>query len=297
MKIVVTGGTGFIGKPVVNQLLNQGHEIYVITRKPIAYQNKTSVRFVQGNLNDFNSMSSIFKEVKPQILVHLAWEGLPDYSLKVSRQNLDYGIEVFSLAAESGCSAIVSTGSCWEYESRKGQISEQSKLNSSAFFPAVKNSLRLIGNAIAHKNNIKFYWLRLFYVYGPGQRNTSLIPYILNAIKNNETISINEPDNKNDFIFVDDIARAIASVIEHQPDKTIFNIGSGCLTSVKDIVNSIYGLFNRKINQHISEMFCATVNDQSDSFYADISKICSYTDWKPEFSIETGLRATYNHLI
>jgi len=298
MNIFVTGGTGFIGKTLVTRLLEQGYNVYVLTRHAENFQNQSSLKYVQGNLKDVSLLEYMFREIKPQVLIHLAWEGLPEYSLQISCQNLNYGIDLFYIAAKNACSTIISTGSCWEYESRKGKITEKSKLNSSAFFPAVKNSLRLIGKAIAHENKINFYWLRLFYVYGPGQRSTSLIPYILNSIKKGKIIRINSPNNKNDFVYVDDVAKAISSVIESKPDDTTYNIGSGSLTSIKDIVYYIYSLFHRDLERPVSEMLNTGINGivEPDAFFADLSKIFNHTGWKAEYSIESGIKVLFNNL-
>jgi len=299
MKIFVTGGTGFIGKPLVKLLVDQGHNVYVLTRNAEACQKKSSLlEYVQGNLKDVYLVSYLFEEIQPQVLIHLAWEGLPDYSQKVSCQNLNYGINIFSIAANTGCSTIISTGSCWEYEGREGKIAETCKLNSSSLFPAVKNSLRLIGKAIASENRIKFYWLRLFYVYGPGQRGTSLIPYLLHTIKDGKTFSINNPNNKNDFVFVEDVARAIACVIDTNPDKTTYNVGSGYLTSIKDIIYYLYFLFDIDIEkQQVADMIqinSKNQNHKSEAFFSDIFKIRQYTGWKPDHSIKSGIKIMYD---
>jgi len=290
MKILITGGTGFIGSPLVSTFAQKGHNIHVFTRNKTGYQNTSQIQYHQINLDNQDKILSFFNEIKPQILIHLAWEGLPDYSYKFCQKNLIYSTTIFSIAANSGCKMIISTGSCWEYDSKIGKISENSKLNSKSVFSATKNSLRLIGKAIAYENHCQFYWLRLFYVYGQGQRETSLIPSILKSIQDGNIPDIRTPNDKNDFIFVDDVVRAIDSIISVKPKKTTYNVGSGYLTSIKEIVTSLYSLVGKKIDQKTYGLLTKDENKPLNEFFADISKISKNTCWKPQIPINIGLK-------
>jgi len=295
MKAFITGGTGFIGKSVVRHLLQHEYEMYVLTRSSRNYTNQSSLTNIDGSLNDLDRLSEILKEIQPEVLIHLAWEDLPDYSFHTSRKNLDYGINLFSIAARSGCSTIVATGSCWEYLDNNSKVSEGSTLSSLNSFAAAKNSLRLMGKAISSEHGCKFYWLRLFYVYGPFQKRTSLIPSVINSIHKGHIPLIHNPYNSNDFIYVDDVARAIKSLIDKQPEKATYNIGSGNLTSIEEIINVIYQLSGKEIDPQIAKMFENNKLLDSEGFYADISRINSETGWKPEFSIIKGIRTYYDH--
>ena len=288
MKIFITGGTGYIGKRLIKLLLAISHHEIIILTRGTKKSNQKRLKYIQGNLNNIALIKSIFKNFKPQVLIHLAWEGLPDYSIHKCKQNLDYSFNVFYSAANSDCKTIISIGSCWEYESRKGKISENDKLNSNTIFSAVKNAIRFIGEAIANEYKIEFYWLRLFFVYGPGQRNSSLIPTIINSVKNGKIPIVNTPKNGNDFIFVDDVAKAIYSILMTKPDHYIYNIGTGYATIVEHVVEMIYSLLKIKLDKKIYE----NIESQNKQiYYADISKIQKDTNWNPDFDLNKGLQA------
>lgn len=292
MRIFVTGGTGFIGRWLVPLLAERGHKLLILTRYQPLVKDSNNIRYLRGDLRDIVRLKDMLKDFCPETMIHLAWEGLPDYSLEMCKRNLEHGLNMFSLAVKTGCSCILSTGSCWEYECRSGQLKENDTLNTTAIFSAVKNSLRFVGEAIAKENGIKFYWLRLFFVYGPGQRLGSLIPHIIEFAKNGLAPQIKSPHNRNDFVFVKDVARAIADILKVQPGNTIYNIGSGHPTAVEDIAQIAYGVLNKTFNR-------SSFPDQTyivQNFWADISRISHDIGWRPEYDIESGIKATLENL-
>ena len=294
MRIFVTGGTGFIGKAVVKLLVKQEHEVLILTRRHqnAAEGSTKGISYDFKDLRDTEGVGATIEKFRPQALVHLAWEGLPDYSLEMSGRNLQYGMDLFSLAAGAGCSCILSTGSCWEYTGRNGKLTEEDALESKTMFPAVKNALKFVGEAIAREKGISFYWLRLFYVYGPGQRKASLIPHIIQSVKKGRMPEIQTPGNRNDFIFVEDVARAIVRVLESLPENSVYNIGSGHSTAVRDVVRITCAVMNRAFDKKVFENL---QQDAVHNFCADISSIENHTGWRPQYDIESGIRATVEH--
>jgi nucleoside-diphosphate-sugar epimerase len=291
MRIFVTGGTGHVGRWLVRLLEQRGHEVMLLTRGAggQAAPGMGGIRQIHGDLRDGPGVSAHIMAHKPEALVHLAWEGLPDYSLAGCLRNLDYGARVFLAAAEAGCSCVLATGSCWEYASRHGCLSEDDPLGAAGAFPAVKNALRFIGEAIARQYGRRFYWLRLFFVYGPGQRSTSLIPHVIEALRNNQPPKIQTPHNRHDFIFVEDVARAIAEVLERQPPGTVYNVGSGQPTAVEEIVRLIHRMLQKAYNP--SRFMAAQPGAQQD-FWADVSRLRQDTGWQPRYDVKSGLRAS-----
>ena len=295
MRIFLTGGTGFIGRPLIQLLAERGHEILALTRSSQIKNPLEShaLSYVSADLHDSAAVYSAMKDFRPKALVHLAWEGLPDYSLEISRRNLKYGIDVFSLAAKAGCSCILSTGSCWEYACRKGMLAEDDMLESTKMFPAVKNSLRFIGEAISRENGLRFYWLRLFFVYGQGQRPTSLIPDIIECVKAGKIPQIQTPYNRHDFVFVGDVARAISGVLESQPENSVYNVGSGQSIVVEDVVRIAHEIMNRPFEErNLSRDKPIATED----FWADTSRIHSDIGWKAGHDIRSGIKKTFENL-
>ena len=245
----------------------------------------TTARFVRGDLGNTDDIKDTMKHFGAEALIHLAWEGLPDYSRDLCLKNLHNSIELFAAALDAGCSTIVSTGSCWEYESRQAILAENAALNQRDLFPAVKNALRFTGIALARESGARFYWLPLFFVYGPGQRAGTLIPSIVASIRAGRIPQIKTPLNRNDFIFVEDVATAIAAIIERQPSGSVYNVGTGISTSVREIVECTYKYLGIEFAEEAFNNQAATLQD----FYADVSKIRQDVGWQAAWSVERGI--------
>lgn len=300
MKIFVTGASGFIGRHAVRLLAQNNHDLMLLIRRHgqnpfiIATDNK-QISAVYGDLSDIDGWEKDFVEFKPDALLHIAWEGLPDYGLEMCRLNFDYGLNLFLMAAEAGCETIMSVGSCWEYREKKGALHENSMIDSTKAFPAFKNALRITGEAIAREYKIRFYWPRLFFVYGPGQKKTSLIPSIIKAVSMGKTPDIKNPANRNDFIYVEDAANALVKIIQKKPDGIIYNIGSGHSISVLDMLDMVCETMGCAKNDFIGVE--RMDNNIGDDFWADIANIRKDVGWSSNFSLADGIKNTMHYFM
>jgi dTDP-6-deoxy-L-talose 4-dehydrogenase (NAD+) len=293
MRIFVTGGTGFLGSHVVRELLNEGNALLLLSRQPESALSKMpNVDVVQGDLSDAANWKNKVKRFKPQAAVHMAWESLPDYDARTSIRNLNYGLNLINLLAEIGCESVICTGSCWEYGQQAGKLREDIALKPYNAFTAAKNALHWVGREIAREHGMHFIWARIFYVYGPGQRGTSLIPYIIDCVRKDEKLEIRTPWAKNDFVYVDDVAMAISAIVRETKKDGVYNIGSGTSTSIQKVVELVCNKFNflRKCDTLISPANRPVVD-----FWADISKIKSDIDWAPQIGIGEGIGKTIDY--
>jgi len=279
VKIFITGGTGFVGKATVRQLVEAGHDLLSLQRE--GSRSLKGVTPLTGDLATIASLEAAIADFAPDVAIHLAWQGIPDYSAENSLRNVDYSMALYRTVLTAGCKNIISTGSCWEYARPSGAISEEHPLEGGKAFPTAKNMLRMAGAELAEKVDARFYWLRLFYVYGPGQKAASLIPTIALARLAGEKPGINNMNAACDFVYVDDVASAIVAVAEKRPERTVFNVGSGQLTSNAEVLAMID-----------NELGAATDGSAAPSlsvgFWADLAS--AENVWRPAFDMKTGVR-------
>lgn len=294
MNIFLTGGSGFIGKFIVQKLDNAANKLLILTRNPQSLTHSKNVTILEGELAKIGKWEKLLKEFKPQATIHLAWEGIPDYGYQNSIRNLKYGLKLLELLAKLKCQKILVAGSLWEYGVQIGKVSEEASIKPFNAFTAAKNSFYLLGSELTKEYNMIFLWTRLFNVYGPGQKETSLIPYLINCANNNKEIAIRNPNAKNDFIYVEDVAEAINQILLKCNKSDIFNIGSGKLVSVQTILGKIFNFFDAK-QRHKKVKQKQT--DALSYFYADITKIKTDIGWKPKVSLDRGIRKTIDYLV
>lgn len=290
MKIFITGGTGFIGRYVVSELKKQGHDLLVLSR---GSNNTEGIAFIKGDLSNIDRWIKKIRLFGPEAAIHLAWEGIPDFSAVMSKRNLDMSLNLIEVLGDVGCKKIVIIGTCFEYGNATGKLSERLLIEPINAFTASKLSLRMMGNYIAKGKGMEFVWVRPFYIYGGGQREASLIPYILHCAREGVIPTLKTPLAQNDFIYVQDVAMGIILALKKGKDGQIYNLGSGKLVSLKKITHIIYSeLAKKKQVDDLAKLFRGRF---AGGFYADIVKAKKDLKWRPVVSLEEGIYKTINY--
>jgi nucleoside-diphosphate-sugar epimerase len=292
MRIILTGGTGFIGYPVLKNLIALNHEVLLLGRN-FSLINNLKIKKIRLDLNNFIEKKNEILNFKPEAIIHLAWQGIPDYSEQMSELNFNNSFDFLNFLIEnSECKKIIVPGSCWEYNdgSILGQCSEDIKINPRKPFSIYKKKLfdQLINKTDKHK--IIFNWARLFYVYGPYQKKTSLIPMLIDSYLNNKEPNIKSPNNKNDFIYIDDVVKILMFMLQTSLPSGIYNAGTGVATEVIELSNAIKNFLN--INYNLKKNIKKNSDEKKIDFYADTNKLKKYfSDLKFE-NINSGLYKT-----
>ena len=144
MRIFITGGTGFIGSHLIPKLADGKNKLLVLTRNSKNLVKYKRVTCLKEDLSKINNWKEELKKFKPEVVVHLAWEGIPDYSSPNSITNLKYGLDLLQILETVGCKKILVTGSLWEYGLQKGRLSEKTSVHPLNAFTAAKNSLNWV---------------------------------------------------------------------------------------------------------------------------------------------------------
>src|ERR1039458_4541249 len=178
MRMLVTGASGFLGRHLLNVLGH--HEVMCLRRQTIgpaaAGKARPNVKTVHGDLSQPETWTAELERFAPHCCIHLAWEGLPDYSKQTCQRNLDGGLGLIDGLARAGVKRVVVAGSCWEYGTASGAVAESHPPTDCGLFATTKHELRSALHNVSIETGMAYRWARIFFVYGPGQRATSLIP-------------------------------------------------------------------------------------------------------------------------
>jgi nucleoside-diphosphate-sugar epimerase len=238
MKIAVSGAAGFIGRHVLAELETRSIESIALVRPSTAKaRGHTRCSVVQLDLN--NAPQNAFELMgRPDVLIHLAWSGLPNYkSLHHFEQELPAHYRFLKNLIESGLQTLVIAGTCFEYGMQSGLLSEGLAVSPSNPYAFAKDALRCQLEYLKAAHPFNLIWMRLFYLYGEGQPQSSLLPQLKGAVERGDRIfNMTGGEQLRDYLSVDDTARYIVSLALTKKDIGVVNVCSGIPVSVRRLV-------------------------------------------------------------
>lgn len=237
MKVAVTGANGFVGQHVMRVLGMTGAEIVAITRTTSPHINQANVEVVSMDIAECGS-DPFTRMGRPDTLIHLAWDGLPNYQ---AEHHLDTELPVqkafLKACIRSGLKHLIVTGTCLEYGMQTGALNERMPATPTTTYGKAKDSLRRELERLHEQYDFGLTWLRMFYLYGPGQAPTSLYSQLRNAVVSHDpTFAMSPGDQVRDFMPVEDAAGFIAQLALQDIDGGIVNLCSGRPETVINIV-------------------------------------------------------------
>ena len=238
MKIAVTGATGFIGRHVIAELETRSVETIALARPSSEKVLKHSKhRVVQIDLH--NAPPNAFELMGcPDVLIHLAWSGLPNYnSLHHFEHELPIQYRFLKNLIESGLQTLVIAGTCFEYGMQSGSLSEGIPVQPSNPYGFAKNALRYQLEHLKTAHPFQLAWARLFYLYGEGQSESSLLPQLRRAAEGGDPLfNMSGGEQLRDFLPVTEVARHLVSLALAEKDIGVVNVCSGIPISVRTLV-------------------------------------------------------------
>lgn len=245
-KIFVTGITGLIGQYIAEPLKELGFEVYGIGRKDITTNN---FNYIKCDINDSIKIENIFSKIKPEYLIHLAWN-IKDLDSNSHFDLLSSSIRILTSFYKNGGKRAIYIGTCFEYKFKNFPLKECGEVDLETSYTKCKNYLREISEFYCNKNNINFCWARVFYVYGKNENPKRIFPYIVKNLLENKKVTINHSQLKKDYMFAGDVAKAIAMITDSSFNGVI-NICSGKAISLKEFASIIAKKMNK---EHLLEL-------------------------------------------
>jgi dTDP-6-deoxy-L-talose 4-dehydrogenase (NAD+) len=246
MKIAVTGASGFVGMHVVCELASRRNVSIVAGSRSGAAPSSASpcaeaakVAWAAMDVEGGEAPADTFERLgRPDVLIHLAWAGLPNYkSLHHLEAHLAHQYRFLSGLVRAGLRSLVCTGTCFEYGMQSGPLSEDMKTEPGNPYGFAKDTLQRQLRFFRAQHPFNFTWARLFYMYGDGQPASSLYSQFSAACaRGDREFRMSGGEQLRDFLPVSEVARLLVALALKAPDSGIVNICSGRPVSVRALV-------------------------------------------------------------
>ncbi|WP_299821857.1 NAD(P)-dependent oxidoreductase [uncultured Pontibacter sp.] len=298
MKILITGGAGFIGSAIIKGLQQQNNEIFVIDNLSFgkrSFVNIPDTHFYEEDILNRQEISLIFKTVQPDIVIHLAAIHFIPYCNKhpfeSSQINIQGTANVLDAIADNNINVkkVFFASTAAVYPITDGLISETNPTGPLDIYGLSKLTGERLCNEFHLKTAVPTIICRFFNAFGPNETNPHLIPEIQKQLLNGtRTIALGNLTPKRDFIHTYDMARAVQMLLESDFNGIdTFNLGRGIEYSVTEIVEAFERQLGEKIVVQIDPARVRKVERMH--LLADVSKLKSI-GWVPEWDIDRGIK-------
>jgi len=252
--VLITGASGFIGSHLVRNYLNDGYIVHIIVRPKsdidLFKKIKTGL-FIYTHNGTTENLFNIIKDIKPDIVIHLA-ASFSNSSHKFQNinnlvtSNILFGTQLVQAMVMNDVKYFINTGTSWQHYENKDY-------NPICLYSATKQAFKDVLQYYIEATNLRVITLKLYHTYGPNDRRNKLFCQLRNAIKNNKTLKMTPGEQLIDIVFIDDVVSAYTKAGDRLMAKKgkkseEFFVSSGNHITLKNLVRKYYKIMNKKEN-------------------------------------------------
>lgn len=299
-KVLVVGGTGFIGFHIIKEAKKRKFKVHSISlHSPKIYRHHKGVKYIQADISNFESLKKKLKDNSFDYVINAGGYGEhPDFGyrgIKLVEAHLYGLINLLHILKKKKIKKFIQIGSSSEYGKIKSPIHESKKC-----FPNTPYSIAKISctNILLNLHlNIKFpvTILRLFQVYGPAQDENRVLPYLIKNCLKNKKFKTTNGNQLNDFCHVNDVVDAIFKCTTlKKTNGQIINLGSGQPTKILNLILLVKNMIGKGRPLIGSLKYKKGMNMKS---FPNIKKAKTLLKWKPKIDLIAGIKDTIDSYI
>ena len=304
-KILITGGTGFIGSHLVEMCVDKKFKVSCFDRYNPNYnlnnlensKHVNNINFIFGDVRDFDSVNKAIKG--HDYVFHLAALGGIPYSyespLAYIKTNIEGTYNVLEASRLNNIKQLIVTSTSEVYGSpRKVPIKESHPLIGQSPYSASKIAADHLSISYSKSYNYKVKIIRPFNVYGPRQSLRAVIPTIISqSLNHKKTINLGNVNTSRDYTYVTDVCRAYFSMLNlNNVFGEPLNVGFGKDYKIYEIAKKIFTFFNPKLKIKKEKLRVRPTKSEVHRLLCDFTKFKKKTNWKPLVNMQSGLIST-----
>ena len=296
--VLVTGARGFLGKYVVRRGRDLGFEVHSVSSSG---QPLDSTEW-KADICNSSQLLDVLGSVRPDAIIHLAARGVEYSSVspeEILQSNILGTLQLFECMERSGLRIpVVVAGSGFEYMPQLRPVSEADPVVPWSVYGVSKNAAVNVARLYASRFPVAV--LRIFSVYGSGERPSRLLPYIIACARNGVVVDLTPGLQIRDYIFAADVAEAFwrTLAITSEPGFQILNVGSGTAVSLRDFAFAV-GSQLRRSGIAVELRFGARPyrSDELMHYVANNTRMVEKLGWTPPTTLEDGVGRTLEEML
>ncbi len=302
MRVLITGGAGFIGAALANRLVAAGHHVRVLDDLSAGDPARLDRRvvFTRGDVRDVPKLWTLLQGIS--CVYHLAARvSVPEsvlYPREYNDVNVGGTVAVMQAARDAGVGRVVFGSSGAVYGDQEIQpVAETAWPHPRSPYAVSKLASELYVNTLGELYGIETVSLRIFNAYGAGQfvpaAHAPVIPFFLKqALSGGSVIVFGTGQQTRDFVYIDDVVDALVAAAEATGvNRQVINVGSGQETSVRALVDFIAEAIGREVHSLHSQADTGGVS----RLVADLTRARTLLGYSPKVDVRTGLRLMLQH--
>lgn len=301
-KAIVSGASGFIGRWLVRELIDNGIEVFALVRNFIndesdeVFSNSSVHQLLIDDIMGEKNASALDAMQGATAFFHLAWGGVSselknDWDIQL--KNIDFSVKMLDLAKKLNVQKFVATGTVAEYSFCENVMDVYAKQTPNDMYGASKTATHYLLEVRARLIDMPFIWAVIPSTYGEGRRDKNILTYTINTLLAGGKPQFGYLTQMWDFLYVSEVVRALRLIGEKGKAGKIYGIGSGIYRPLREYIEIIRDEIDPTLSLGIGEV--PSYSAKVFSSCVNIDELKKDTGFVPQVSFEEGIKKTIDY--